>query len=289
MTPKLMGEQKLRVAISGANGFVGTDLRQFLSSKNISIISLTRKKCKSFKSEKNIIFSDLESKNLAKKLRNCNTLVHLIGTGVQTTSADYQLVNVEQTKKIISLCKKANIKKIVYISGLGVNKSTTFEYFISKLKAEQQIIRSGLDYTILRASYILGKNDPLTKNLLKQQKRRIIIIPGSGKYRMQPISASDVSRVILSCVTNKKLSNKTVDLVGPQTISFERFIRRFIKGKRIAVKKIPLEQAYFDALNNPKNAIYGLDDLNILLGDFTSSHKRLEKLCGFRLQTPDIL
>jgi NADH dehydrogenase len=289
MTPKLMGEQKLRVAISGANGFVGTDLRQFLSSKNISIISLTRKKCKSFKSEKNIIFSDLESKNLAKKLRNCNTLVHLIGTGVQTTSADYQLVNVEQTKKIISLCKKANIKKIVYISGLGVNKSTTFGYFISKLKAEQQIVRSGLDYTILRASYILGKNDPLTKNLLKQQKRRIIIIPGSGKYRLQPISASDVSRVILSCVTNKKLSNKTVDLVGPQTISFERFIRRFIKGKRIAVKKIPLEQAYFDALNNPKNAIYGLDDLNILLGDFTSSHKRLEKLCGFRLQTPDIL
>jgi len=284
-----MGEQKLRVAISGANGFVGTDLRQFLSSKNISIISLTRKKCKSFKSEKNIIFSDLESKNLAKKLRNCNTLVHLIGTGVQTTSADYQLVNVEQTKKIISLCKKANIKKIVYISGLGVNKSTTFGYFISKLKAEQQIVRSGLDYTILRASYILGKNDPLTKNLLKQQKRRIIIIPGSGKYRLQPISASDVSRVILSCVTNKKLSNKTVDLVGPQTISFERFIRRFIKGKRIAVKKIPLEQAYFDALNNPKNAIYGLDDLNILLGDFTSSHKRLEKLCGFRLQTPDIL
>ena len=284
-----MGEQKLRVAISGANGFVGTDLRQFLSSKNISIISLTRKKCKSFKSEKNIIFSDLESKNLAKKLRNCNTLVHLIGTGVQTTSADYQLVNVEQTKKIISLCKKANIKKIVYISGLGVNKSTTFGYFISKLKAEQQIVRSGLDYTILRASYILGKNDPLTKNLLKQQKRRIIIIPGSGKYRLQPISASDVSRVILSCVTNKKLSNKTVDLVGPQTISFERFIRRFIKGKRIAVKKIHLEQAYFDALNNPKNAIYGLDDLNILLGDFTSSHKRLEKLCGFRLQTPDIL
>jgi NADH dehydrogenase len=289
MTPKLMGKQKLRVAISGANGFVGTNLRQFLSHKNVSIISLTRKKCKSFKSEKSIIFSDLESKNLAKKLRGCNTLVHLIGTGVQTTSADYQLVNVEQTKKIISLCKKANIKKIVYISGLGVNKSTTFEYFISKLKAEQQIIRSGLDYTILRASYILGKNDPLTQNLLKQQKRRIIIIPGSGKYRMQPISASDVSRVILSCVTNKKLSNKTVDLVGPQTISFERFIRRFIKGKRIAVKKIPLEQAYFDALNNPKNAIYGLDDLNILLGDFTSSHKRLEKLCGFRLQTPDIL
>jgi NADH dehydrogenase len=70
------------------------------------------------------------------------------------------------------LCKRAKIKKIVYNSGLGVNKSTTFGYFISKLKAEQQIIKSGLDYAILRASYIIGKNDPLTKNLLKQAKKR---------------------------------------------------------------------------------------------------------------------
>ena len=45
-----------------------------------------------------------------------------------------------------------------------------------------------------------------------------------------------------------------------------------------------LEKAYFDALNNPKNAIYGLDDLNIMVGDFTSSHKKLEKLCGFNLK-----
>lgn len=275
----------LKIVITGPNGFVGSNLRRFLNNKKIHLVSLSRKKYKPYKFEKRILFSDFEQKGLEKKLGGCNALVHLIGTGAQTADTDYISVNVELTKKILKLCKKANIRKIVYISGLGVNNSTTFGYFISKLKAEQQIINSGLDYTILRPSYIIGKNDPLTKNLNKQARRGSIMISGSGKYRLQPISISDVSRIILDCITNKKLSNKIIDLVGPQAISFEKFVKRFAKEKKVKVIKTDLEKAYFEALNNPKNAIYGLDDLNLLVGDFTSSHKRLEKLCGFKLKT----
>ncbi|MGI0003851.1 MAG: SDR family oxidoreductase, partial [Candidatus Nitrosotenuis sp.] len=271
-----MDEKKFKIAITGANGFVGTNLRKFLSSKKIQTVSLARIKHKEFKYEKSVIFSDLASKNLVKKLSGCDALVHLIGSGAQTADADYQSVNVDQTRKIIQLCKKAKIKKIVYISGLGVSKSTTFGYFISKLKAEQQIIKSGLGYTIFRASYIVGKSDPLTKNLLKQAKRGYIIIPGSGSYRLQPISVDDVSKIILCCISSKTLSNKIVDLVGPKTISFENFVKQFARGKRIKIKKTSLENAYSEALRNPKKATYGLDDLNILLGDFTSSHKKLE-------------
>jgi len=273
----------LQIAVTGPTGFVGTNLRRYLNKQKIQLVVLARKKCTSAKYERKIIFSDLEQKGLAKKLEGCDALVHLIGTGTQTFDADYESVNVGLTKKVLKLCKMANIRKIVYISGLGVNKSTTFGYFISKLKAEQQIIDSGLDYTILRASYIIGKNDPLTKNLTKQAQHGSIIIPGSGKYQLQPISVDDVSRIILGCITSKKFSNKIVDLVGPQTISFEKFVDKFTIGKKIKIRRMNLENAYFEALNDPKNAVYGLDDLNILVGDFTSDHKRLEKMCGFKL------
>jgi NADH dehydrogenase len=280
-----MDERKYRIAVTGANGFVGTNLREFLSSKKILTVSLARKKRRHFRYEKTIVFSDLADKNLTKKLAGCTALVHLIGAGTQTVDVDYQSVNVDQTRKAIQLCKKAKIKKIVYLSGLGVDKSTTFGYFISKLKAEQLIIRSGLDYTILRASYIVGRNDPLTKNLLRQARRGYIMMPGSGSYRLQPISVGDVSKVILQCVTSKKLSNQIVDLVGPKTITFERFVRQLVGGKRIEIRRTSLENAFSVAIRDPKKAVYGLDDLNILLGDYTSNHKKLEKLCGFKLTT----
>ncbi|MBM2851793.1 MAG: NAD-dependent epimerase/dehydratase family protein [Candidatus Nitrosotenuis sp.] len=275
-------EKKSRIAIVGANGFVGRNIRKFLSRNEISVASLTRTKYPHLKYETNIRYSDLDQKNLIAKLKNYDALIHLIGQGTQSADVTYEDVNVELTKKIVQLCKNAKIRKIIYISGFGVSKSTTFGYFISKFKAEQEIIRSGLDYTILRASYIIGNNDPLTKNLNKQIKSGSIIIPGSGSYRLQPISVNDVAKVILVSITNKQFLNKIVDLVGPQTITFENFIKKFIK-KRAKIKKIDLEKAYHTALNQPRNAIYGLDDLNILVGDFTGNHKKLEQLCGFKL------
>jgi nucleoside-diphosphate-sugar epimerase len=274
--------KQLTIAISGSTGFVGKNLRQFLADQNISVISLSRKKHKHFKSEKNIVFSDLDD---IPKIK-CDALIHLIGIGAQTKDANYELVNVRQTQKIVDLCKRSHIHKIVYISGLGVGDSTTFGYFISKLKAEQLIIKSGLDYTILRASYIVGTDDPLTKNLSKQIKQGTIQIPGSGLYRLQPIAIRDVCKVIFNCVTNKKLSRQIVDLVGPRTISFESYVKKFIRDKKAKIKKIPLEEAYFTALNNPKKIPYGIDDLNIMIGDFTSSHKKLEKLSGIKLEFP---
>lgn len=275
-------KEKSQIAITGANGFVGRNIRKFFSHNRVPVVSLTRAKHIPLKFEKNIVYSDLAQKNLAGKLRNCDALVHLIGHGTQNVDLTYDNVNVELTKKAVLLCKNAKIRKIIYISGFGVSKSTTFGYFISKFKAEQEIIHSGLDYTIFRASYIIGNDDPLTKNLDRQIKTGFITIPGSGLYRLQPISVNDVAKIILAATTAKQFSNKVVDLVGPQTITFASYVRKFAKN-RAKIKRIDLEDAYHTALNRPKNAIYGLDDLNILVGDFTGSHKRLERLCGFGL------
>src|SRR4029077_16073384 len=125
--------------------------------------------------------------NLASKIKGSDAFLHFIGQGRQTVDSDYDAVNVSLARNAVALCKKAKIKKIIYISGLGVDKNTTLGYFISKYKAEQEIIHSGLDYTILRASYMIGHADPLSKNLQQQMKKREIIVPGSGNYRFQPI------------------------------------------------------------------------------------------------------
>jgi NADH dehydrogenase len=272
-------KKKLIIAVTGSTGFVGTSFRKFLADQNIPAISIARKKHRSFKSEKTLISSSLDKISGLK----CDVMVHLIGTGAQTANSDYESVNVKQTQKIIKLCKRSRIKKIIYISGLGVDESATLGYFISKLRAEKLIMSSGLDYTIFRASYIVGTNDPLTQNLTKQIKKGIIIIPGSGSYRLQPISIDDVCQVILAAATNKKLSNKIIDLVGPKTISFANYVKKF-NNKKAKIKKIPLEQAYHIALNEPRKSLYGVDDLNIMVGDFTSNSKKLEKICGINLK-----
>ena len=272
------------IVVTGANGFVGKNLRNFLHKNKIKVLGVSRKNFRKHASEVKITSTNLLEPKLQAKLKNYDALVHLIGIGRQSSKSTFEEINLNLTKNVIKACKNAGIKKIIFISGLGVSKSNQSDYFVSKYKAEREIINSGLDYTIFRASYIIGKTDYLTKALSKQMKNGIIVIPGSGKYRVQPIFVLDVAKIILEAVLEKKFSKKILDLVGPQKISFEDFVKLFTKNTSVKIKKINLESAYDEAKRNPRS-VYGLESLNILVGDYTSDGKQLKKLSDVKLTT----
>ncbi|MBI1661986.1 MAG: NAD-dependent epimerase/dehydratase family protein [Nitrosopumilus sp.] len=274
----------LQIVITGANGFVAKNLRKYLSEKNIHLISISRKNFKSFKNETKIISKNYEQKVLFPKIKNSDALIHLIGIGKQSTKTDYELINVQLTQKITDLTKKAKIKKLVYTSGLGVSSNTSSGYFISKFKAEKSIINSKINYTIFRPSYIVGKSDPFTKYLKKSIKKKKIIIPGSGKYSIQPIFIDDVTKLIFQSITNKKFDNKIIDLVGPEIISFEKYIKLFLQKRNTKLHHVDIEDAYNLAITNSKFD-YGVDDLNILIGSFVGNHKKLSNLSKTKFQS----
>jgi len=277
-----MSDISTRIAVTGASGFVGKNLRNFLHKKKINVLGISRKNFRKHSSEVKITSTNLLESKLQTKLKNYDVLVHLIGIGRESPKSTFEEINLNLTKNVIKACKNAGIKKIIFISGLGVSKNNQSDYFISKYNAEREIINSGLDYTIFRASYIMGKTDYLTKALSMQMKKGTIIIPGSGKYRLQPIFVLDVAKIILEAILEKKFSKKIIDLVGPQKISFEDFVKLFTKNTRVKIKKINLDDAYDEAKRNTK-AVYGLESLNILVGDYTSDGKQLQKLSNVKL------
>jgi len=274
----------IRIVVVGASGFVGKNLRKFLHELNLDVLAISRKNFRKHASEVKITSTNLLEPKLQSKLKNYDALIHLIGIGRQTPKSTFEEINLNLTKDVIKICKNVGIKKIIFISGLGVSRSNKSDYFVSKYKAEREIINSGLDYTIFRASYIMGKTDYLTKALSKQMKKGTIVIPGSGKYRLQPISVADVAKIILEAINEKKFSKKILDLVGPQKMSFEDFVKLFTKNTNVKIQKINLESAYDEAKRNPRS-VYGLESLNILVGDYTSDGKQLKKLSDVKLTT----
>ena len=251
--------------------------------KNLKVISISRKNFKSYPNETKIISKNYLEKDLISKIKNCSTLFHFVGIGSQSTKMTFESVNYEFTKHIILLSKKANIKKIIYLSGLGVSQKSTSDYFISKFKAEEEIMKSNLDYVIFRPSYIVGKDDLLTKFLKKQISKGKIEIPGSGNFIMQPIYINDVVQIFYQSLIQNNFKNKTIDLVGPEFITFKKFITLFSNQKKIKIKHMDLELAYQRALNNPRSD-FSLDDLNILIGNFKGDHTKLTQLVDFNFQ-----
>jgi len=271
-----MSNISTNVAVTGANGFVGKNVRKFLYKNKVRVLGISRKNFGKYSTETKAQSKNLLEQRLQKKLKSYDALVHLIGIGIESSGSTFEEINVNLTKNTIKLCKKSGIKKIIYISGLGVSKNNTSSYFASKYKAEREIINSGLDYTIFRASYIIGKTDHLTKSLLKQMKKGVIIIPGSGKYQLQPIFVEDVAKIILKSILEKKFSKKILDLVGPRKISFEDFVKLFSKNTKVKFKKINLKNAYDEGT-------YSSESLDLLIGYYTSDMTQLQKLASIKL------
>ena len=188
----------IQVVVTGASGFVAKNLRKYLSENDVNLISISRNNFRTYKNEQKIISKDYKEKFILNKIKNSNALIHLVGIGKQSVEIDYEMINVELTKHIVNLAKKAKIKKIVYNSGLGVSSKTSVGYFISKYKAEKIIVNSGLNYTIFRPSYIVGKDDLFTKFLKKQIKIKTIEgMATNGK--LHPIQESFREKHGLQC------------------------------------------------------------------------------------------
>jgi len=274
----------LKIVVTGASGFIAKNLRKYLSEQNIELISISRNDFKNFKCETKIISKNYEEKNILKKIQNSDALIHLVGIGKQSVNTDYDMINTDLTKHVVNLCKKARITKIIFLSGLGVSSTTSLGYFISKYNAEKQITDSDLNFTIFRPSYIVGKDDLLSKNLKKQIKSGEIEIPGSGTYSIQPIHISDVVKIIFKSVSQLEFNYKIIDLVGPDYVTFEKYVKLFSKGTKTKIKKINLEEAYHNAIINSKSD-FGIDDLNILIGNFKGNHKKLSKISKIEFQS----
>ena len=251
---------KRTIGISGSTGFIGKNLRSYFDKKNISYIRISR--------------TTFQRKN-HPLLSKCFCFVHLIGIGAETSEKNFQEINVELAKRAVEICKQSKIKKIIYFSGLGVSSKSTSDYFISKFKAERLIIKSGLDYTIFRPSYIIGKDDYLTRNFKKQIRKKKILIPGSGKYIIQPISIQDVCYIVNLASQSRNFSKKIIDLVGPEKISFIQFAKNSALRFNSKIEKISIKKSFDSALSEKKFP-YGIEDLNILLGNFHGNYKKLK-------------
>ena len=124
-----MSNTSTGIVVVGANGFVGKNLRSFLYENKLNVLAISRKNFQKHSSEIKIISTNISEPKLQSKLKNYSALINLIGIGRQTPKSTFEEINLNLTKDVIKTCKNAGIKKIIFISGLGVSKSNTSDYF----------------------------------------------------------------------------------------------------------------------------------------------------------------
>lgn len=123
-----------KVLVTGANGFLGTELVKELVSRNINVIAVD----KAFKNEvfkypivECINIEDVPFEILEMKMKDSgiDCFIHLAWRGTSgLLRSDYgvQLANVKLTCDYVTLCSRINCPRFVYAS--SINEMETYEY-----------------------------------------------------------------------------------------------------------------------------------------------------------------
>jgi NADH dehydrogenase len=127
---------------------------------------------------------------------------------------------------------------------LSANPANTSVYGRSKFAADEEVRRSGLEWTILQPGTIYG---PGNRGLFAKMVRLtnglpVVPVIGRGTQSMRPIHVDDVAEAALACLDHESTVGRTYTLGGRDVITFNDFLRRLMEaqGKRKPLIHIPL-------------------------------------------------
>ena len=105
-------------------------------------------------------------------------------------------------------------------------KRQGYIYADSKERAEQIIAGSGIDYCIVRPTIILGKESPIWASFVNLASKSLIVLPGDGNVKIQPIHVTDMADLLLDIVDTSAFDNQVLEAGGPEVLSMNDFVRR---------------------------------------------------------------
>ena len=225
----------MRVVVAGGTGFIGREVvSRLLEERGVEVAVTTRyperpdpwdgrvRKIQAFA-------GDVVS--LGKAFTGADTVVQAIqfpNHPVEDPSRGrtYMEVDAHGTQVAVGVAKKLGVRRFVYLSGAGAGKGLPQPWMKAKDLAEAAIRESGMEYGILRPSWIYGPGDH-SMNRFIWFCRHLPFVPviGDGRTPVYPAYVKDVARAITDLVRREDVRDTVLEIGGPQRLTMDDVIR----------------------------------------------------------------
>jgi uncharacterized protein YbjT (DUF2867 family) len=225
----------MRVVVAGGTGFIGREIvARLLEEGRVEVAVTTRYPERpdpwDGRVEKIQAFAG-DAVSLGKAFTGADTVVQAIqfpnhpvedpGKG-----RTYMETDARGTQLAASIAKKLGVRRFIYLSGAGAGKGLAQPWFKAKDLAETAIRESGMEYGILRPSWIYGPGDR-SMNRFIWFCRHLPAIPviGDGLTPVYPAYVKDVARAVVDLVRREDVRDTVLEIGGPQRLTMDQVIR----------------------------------------------------------------
>ena len=210
-----MSREKQNILVAGANGTTGQIIIETLQqSEHYQPIAMVREEDQKQKFEQQdvkTVLADLEE-DVSHAMKGIDKVIFAAGSKGKNLKG----VDQEGAKKLVDAALDAKVEKYVMLSSIGAdNPSVSDEledYLKAKKNADEYLMKSGLQYTIVRPGYLT--NDDASHSVKLEEK-----LDQPGK-----ISRADVAKTLVEVLEQDVKKNKIFELIKGDT-SIEEAVR----------------------------------------------------------------
>lgn len=187
---------------------------------------------------------DTNTSDWEGRLKNIDIVINCVGILYHPNKKIIWAVHYDTPKALFDACVKMNIKKIIQISALGVDKSDV-DYAKSKKAADDYLLSLNIPSIILRPSLVYGRGSYGGSSLFRGLAGLpyIIPVPGLGTQEFQPIHLNDLSTAIVHLIESSPSQNVILNAAGPSRITLNEILlkmRSWLGFAKAKVVHIPL-------------------------------------------------
>ncbi len=147
------------VFLTGGTGFIGRNLIPELARRGHHVTALVRQSSADRlpRDAQAVIGDATRAQSYYRYIGDCDTFVHLLGVSHPTPAkaAEFRSIDLESTREAVNAAVRAGITNFVYIS-VAQPSPIMAAYVEARKQAEQIIVGSGLNASILRPFYVIG-------------------------------------------------------------------------------------------------------------------------------------
>ncbi len=256
--------------VTGAFGYTGRYIARRLLERGETVVTLTGDPTRASEfggSVRAFPFRFDNPEAMAESIAGARVLYNTYWVRFDRGGATHERA-VANTAALLRAARLAGVERIVHISITNPSPGSPLPYFRGKALLEQAVRESGISSAILRPTVIFGREDILINNVAYLlQKLPVFLIPGSGRYRLQPIYAEDLARLAVEAAEGT--DDIVMDAVGPETFSFLELVQLIARvlGRRSAIVHAP-----------PGLALLAAHAMGAVLGDVLLTRDELDGL-----------
>ena len=223
------------VLVTGAAGLVGTHTCRTLVANGWRVRALVRNRAKAEARLTGLpvefAVADLrDGPALADAVQGATAIVHLAAIAIERPGQRYEMINTDATVALIAAARAAGVMRFVQMSQNGASSASPHRFLRSKGLAEDAVRASGLAWTSLRPSVIVGAEDEFVNVLARLVRLSPVIypLPGGGTARFQPVAVGDVAAAVAGCLDRHDTIGHSYTLGGPEPLTLRTIAERVL-------------------------------------------------------------